>query len=314
MARRLPPLNALRAFESAGRHLSFTLAAKELNVTPGAISRQIKLLEDTFGFQLFERKGGALEATPRCKVYAQSLSDVFSRIETATNILRDSERERELCVSASVTFTLLWLVPRMTHLHARHPEWTLRLTAAVPPPRLNDGGEADVFIQLNDGTQTDLKCERLLGNDLVPVCSPALLASGPPLETPSDLAHHRLLHSLLRPRHWPDWLAATGTTDVDGSGGTFLGTSALCYQAAIEGLGVAMAQVNFVIDDIVAGRLVTPFRTIVEDDEAFFFTWGGRPRSTKLDQFRSWIFQEAAAHEARIRDLTADYRRVAKSG
>ncbi|MBJ3777071.1 transcriptional regulator GcvA [Acuticoccus mangrovi] len=310
MARRLPPLNALRALEAAGRHLSFTQAANELNVTPGAVSRQIKLLEETLGLQLFERKAGALEATPRCRDYAQVLSDVFSRIETATNRLTDVDRDRELCISASVTFTLLWLVPRMTAFHERHPEWQLRLTAAVPPPRLNDGGKADVFIQLNAGTETDLSCERLLGNDLIPVCSPALLESGPPLVTPADLNRHRLLHSLLRPMHWPHWLAAAGVTEVDGEAGHFHGTSALCYQAAIEGLGVAIAQLNFVVDDLVSGRLVTPFRVIAEDREAFHFIRGTKPRTAKLDQFEAWIFEEAARHEAWVRSLTADYQRL----
>lgn len=310
--RKLPPLNALRALEAAGRHNSFTLAAAELNVTPGAVSRQIKQLEELFGQTLFERKAGTLEPTERCAQFAYLLSDVFSRIESGARQLVDLDSEYEISVSASMTFTLLWLVPRLTDFHDSHPAWRMRLSAALPPPRLSDGGETDVFIQLGDGTLTDLPFVRLLHNHLVPVCSPSLLKNGPPLAVPEDLRHHTLLHSILRPQHWPDWLQTIGASEVDAATGNIQGSSALCYQAAIEGQGIAMGQLTFVIDDIVAGRLVTPFKIIVEDDQAFNFIKGAHPWSQKLEDFAGWITAQAEAHEARVASLTKDYLRVPK--
>lgn len=311
--RRLPPLNALRALESAGRHASFTRAAEELHVTPGAISRQIKALEETFGLTLFERKGGALVATSACLDYIRALSDAFQRVENATGKLLNFDRERELNVSCSMTFALRWLVPRLTGFHAKHPEWLMRMTAALPPPRLIDGSDVDVFIQLNDGSQTDLEYEQLITNELVPVCSPALLVSGPPLLEPHDVAKYPLLHSLLRPSHWPDWLSAVGAPDVDTSAGNFHGTSALAYQAAIEGLGIAMGQSAFVIEDIKAGRLVTPFKIIVADNENFNFIWGQPPRTRKVEEFHRWVTGEAANHQAAVAKATSGYERLRKS-
>ncbi|GGE50030.1 transcriptional regulator [Primorskyibacter flagellatus] len=308
--RRLPPLNALRALEAAGRHGSFSLAAAELNVTPGAVSRQIKLLEETFDMQLFERRSGALEATEKCRDYATMLSDVFDRIETATTRLTEAESDNEIKLSASMTFTLRWMVPRMTSFHDRHPHLRLRLSGAMPPPRMSDRGEVDVYVQLGDGSRTDLAVERLLGNDLVPVCSPRLLEGGPPLETPEDLANHTLLHSMLRKQHWPHWLRAVGVDGVNGRDGNTHGSSALCYQAAIEGLGVAMAQINFVIDDIAEGRLVTPFRTIVADTESFNLIRDRTETATKVQDFAGWIHGEARTHEDRVRALTRDYKRL----
>lgn len=310
--RRLPPLNALRALESAGRHGSFTRAAEELLVTPGAISRQIKYLEETLGLTLFERKAGALIPTARCVEYTRTLSDAFQRVENATTKLVNFERERELDVSCSMTFALRWLVPRLPDFHARYPEWIMKMTAAAPPPRLIDGGDIDVFIQLNDGTQTDLEYERLIVNELVPVCSPAFLNEHGPLDHPNDLARVPLLHSLLRPGHWPDWIATVGADGVDPAGGNFHGTSALAYQAALQGLGVAIGQVAFILDDLKAGRLVAPFRFIVADNENFNFLWGPTGRSRKVEEFHTWIAEQAAAHDIAVRAATADFVRLSK--
>ncbi|EUB98156.1 transcriptional regulator, LysR family [Rhizobium sp. CF080] len=311
--RRLPPLNALRALEAAGRHGSFTRAAEELHVTPGAISRQIKYIEETFGLTLFERRAGALVATNKCVEYTRALSDAFQRVENATGKLLNFDRERELNLSCSMTFALRWMVPRLTSFHAKHPEWMMRMTAAVPPPRLIDGGDVDVFIQLNDGSQTDLEYEHLITNELVPVCSPGLLEAHAPLRSPADLARLPLLHSLLRPSHWPDWLATAGVENVDATAGHFHGTSALAYQAALQGLGAAMGQVAFVLDDLKAGRLVTPFKILVADNENFNFIWGPKERTRKVEEFHAWIMEQASAHAAEVRTVTANFLRLNKA-
>jgi LysR family glycine cleavage system transcriptional activator len=304
MGRNLPSLNALRALEAAGRHGSFTRAAEELQVTPGAISRQIKVLEDGFGIELFERKGGGLAPTPMCREYTDALSATFDRMERVTKRLLNLNRDKQLHVSTSMTFTLRWLVPRMTAFHARYPQWELRLTAPAPPPRLVDSDIADVFLQLNDGSETDLLAERMFGNELVPVCSPRLLESGPALKQPSDLRHHILLHSILRPCHWRDWLVATATEGVDPESGTRFDSSTLAYQAAIDGVGIAIGQVALVVEDLRAGRLITPFRTVYVDTDSFQLIWAGE----KARDFRDWAMEEAAQHDRVVQELIRDFQ------
>lgn len=303
-------MNALRALEAAGRHGSFTKAAEELNVTPGAVSRQIKLLEEGLGIELFERKSGGLEATDRCDRYSRSLTEIFNRMELATKQLLNSDYEKQLHVSCSMTFTLRWLVPRISSFHRRHPEWDLRFGASTPPPRFADADGIDVFIQLNDGRNTDLFAEPMVPNDLMPVCSPALLAKSPPINEPADLHHFHLLHSMLRPGHWPTWLERTGTDAVDPQSGTFLGSSTLAYKAAIEGLGIAMAQVPLVYDDLKAGRLVPALPIIVEDQEQFQLIWHKDMAPQKVLDFREWAFEEAEMQRLMVEAFTEGFQRL----
>jgi LysR family glycine cleavage system transcriptional activator len=317
MGRRLPSLNALRALEAAGRHGSFTRAAEELEVTPGAISRQIKLLEDSFGVELFERKGGGLAATPTCAEYTRELTATFDRVERMTRRLIHANHAKQLNVSCSMTFTLRWLVPRMLKFQASNPCWELRLTAPVPPPRLVDVDVAEVFLQLTDGRklETDLVCERMFGNDLIPVCSPRLLEAhqledGLPLGQPSDLSHHHLLHSVLRPDHWRDWLAATGTPNVDPDSGVWFDSSTLAYQAAIEGAGIAMGQVALVLDELLSGRLVTPFPVVYVGPDVFQLVWSGDHSVDKARDFRDWVMEEAAITDAAVRKFVGRHDTV----
>ncbi|HTM79305.1 MAG TPA: LysR substrate-binding domain-containing protein [Devosia sp.] len=300
MSRKLPPLNALRALEAAGRHGSFTRAAEELNVTPGAISRQVKLLEDGFGIELFERHSDGLKAVDRCVRYSQALTEIFNRMEVATKQLLSVTPENQLRVSSSMTFNLRWLLPRVVGFHKQHPGWDLRFTAAAPPPSLIDGEDADVFIQLNDGRRTDLFAEPLIANELMPVCSPALLASSGPFRSVADLAGQNFLHSTLRPGHWPTWLAGVGAGVIEGHNDTFFGSSALAYQASIDGLGIAMGQLSFVLGDLKAGRLVPAIPLVVRDADQFHFVWQPDGAPQKVIDFHSWIFAEAASHQAAV--------------
>ncbi len=311
MRRNLPPLNALRTLEAAGRHGSFTDAATELGVTPGAVSRQIKHLESIVGFDLFQRRSGGLEPTEECRQFVGSLGQIFDHMELASRRLLGNGGN-QLHVSCSMTFTVCWLVTRMPEFHALHPDWELRFTAALPPPG-TERNAADIHIRLGDGDGFGPFSEWLMPNELVPVVSPSLLENGPPLKKPADLIGYTLLHSMVRPQHWPNWLGATGTDGINLDAGIRLATSTLAYQAAIEGLGVAIGQAAMVYEHLKAGRLVTPFRRIVVDRDAFHLSWDPELASPRVQAFRDWGMNAAERHNAAVADYTAAYERISLS-
>jgi LysR family glycine cleavage system transcriptional activator len=299
MTWRLPPLNALRAFEAAGRHVSFTRAAEELRVTPGAISRQIKLLEDFLGVALFERRNRELRISDAGRAYAVSLNGIFEQMHGATSRVLSTKRERSLNVHCAMTFTLRWLMPRLPLFHKLYPKREIRLTTALAPVpgHLLNTGDFDVTIQLGRGDWEGLVAHRLAGGELVPVCSPALLAAGA-IKRPNDLARHVLLHSLARPDDWRDWLDAAGGDMVDPTRGLRFESSSLAYQAAIDGMGVAIGQMALVIDDLEAGRLVQAADLVFQTGNAYYVTYvESAARHTQLVEFRDWIIAEAARFE-----------------
>jgi LysR family transcriptional regulator, glycine cleavage system transcriptional activator len=295
MTERLPPLNALRAFEVAGRHLSFTAAAAELNVTPGAVSRQIKLLEDHLSVRLFERGYREVSLTPGGRAYLDTLTDAFGRIGTATRRLVQVHRDRPLNIFASMMFTMRWLMPRLATFEgalAGGIRLTTSLTA-VPDPFA--GGDVDAAIYLGHESWPGMICHRLLEGRLVPICSPALLC-GKPLSCVRDLAQHTLLHSLVFPDSWPKWLAAAGRPDIQGSHSISFGGSSLAYQAAIEGMGVALGQTVLIREDIKAGRLVAPLSQGLTDGSAYILAYlDSASRNPHLAAFLTWLRAQAAA-------------------
>lgn len=310
MRRRLPPLNALRAFEAASRFLSFTRAADELCVTPGAVSRQVKLLEDYFEVKLFDRSGTTLAMSDRSRDYGATLTHIFAQIDGATQTLLNTERDRRLHVSCAMTFTIRWLLTRLPRFHELYPERALRMTMDVPLPILLSSRDIDVAVRLDNHALESCVSHRLINNDLVPVCSPQYLAEHP-IEKPDDFARVTLLHSLLRRTHWADWLSGVGATEVDPQQGIDLGSSALAYQAAAEGLGCAIGQVGLVYDDLVSGRLVTPVTTIFESDMSFDLCYDqANERSQKVIEFRDWIMEEAGQFNQKVNELTESFERV----
>lgn len=304
MVRRLPPLNALRAFEAAGRHVSFTRAADELHVTPGAVSKQIKLLEEFLGVELFDRTNRDLSITDASGDYLGALSDAFERIDGATRRLLNFKRENALHIHCAMTFALRWLMPRLPLFLKLHPTREIRFSTSFTPmpTHLLSGGEADVSIQLGQGDWDGLVAHRLAGGELVPVCSARLLASDPPLKRVEDLKDHTLLHSTARPNDWQDWLAAAGGHDIDASRGLRFESSSLAYQAAIDGVGVAIGQMALVIEDLELGRLVPPFDFVFQNGGAYYLTYvAGGARNPRLVEFRDWILGEADLYATKYR-------------
>lgn len=294
MPARLPPLNALRMLEAAGRLMSFTRAAEELNVTPGAVSRQIRLLEESLGFPLFERHHREVRLSTQARAYVDQLSESFRQMERATQRLVDQHRQPVLHVHIAITFTLRWLVPRLAAFHARHPRQEIRLSTALPTS-VELAASTDVSLQMR--TQESvvqssriLCAHRLFDIELVPVCSPSLLAAGALDGKVAALGQHMLLHSNARPDDWATWLHAVGEDQVDARAGIFFESSSLAYQAAVEGVGVAIGMRRLVEADLAAGRLVMPCSFVHLADVAFYLLHSRDAADfPPVAAFRDWI-------------------------
>jgi LysR family transcriptional regulator, glycine cleavage system transcriptional activator len=299
MARRLPPLNSLRAFEAAARHLSFTKAAEELHVTPAAVSHQIKGLEDHLGVKLFRRLNRAVLLTEAGQACVAGLSDAFDRMAMALERLRAQECSGPLTVSTSPALAAKWLVPRLEGFQELYPEIDVRVSAAM---RLVDFAreDVDVAIRYGRGCYRGLLAELLLTNEVVPVCAPALLEGSRPLRAPQDLRHHTLLHDDTLTSdgaypNWAMWLRAAGVEGVDPSRGPRFDYAGLVLDAATAGHGVALALSTIVAADIAVGRLVKPFAVAVPTPFAYYVVC---PQATaerpKVAAFRRWLRAEVA--------------------
>ena len=301
MARRLPPLNALRAFEVAARHLSFTKAAEELYVTQAAISHQVKALEEALGVQLFRRLNRRLMLTDAGQLYLPALTAAFDGIDAATGRLRADENAGSLTVSVANSLAAKWLLPRLPRFRERHPEIDVEISAA---DRLVDFGRdnADMGIRYGLGNYPGLKVDPLMEDTVFPVCSPQLvngrLVDGPPpLRAPEDLRRHTLLHDDVgtgEAPNWRRWLTAAGVTGVNPERGPRYSHSSLVLQAAIDGQGVALGRSSLVSLDLEAGRLVQPFGPALPSHYACYVV---SPVATaerpKIKAFRDWLLEEA---------------------
>jgi len=297
MSRRLPPLNALRAFEAAARNASFTRAAEELFVTPGAISRHVSALEAWLDVKLFIRTQRGIKLTPRGARYVRVLHGALDQIEYGTRQLQENSDDNTLRLKLPPTFAIRWLVPRLAAFHALNKNLDVQITTSHQPV---DFDREDVDACIHSGTSPPASdgYRWLFGEILVPVCSPGLLKKKPPLKQPADLAHYVLLCSMSRNADWPTWLSAARTTNIDGNSGLKFENSALAYQAAMNELGVVMAQRAFVEDDLHSGRLVAPLSLRVPTHGAYYFAYNAhRPKAPRVAAFEDWITREVAGME-----------------
>lgn len=257
MHRRLPPLNALKAFEAAGRHVSFTLAADELRVTHGAVSRHIQTLEAWLGVPLFERHNRRVVLTEAGRSYLPEIGAALDRMALATARQLEAGRAQVLHVNALATFTLRWLIPRLSAFQRAHPAIEIRLTTSnVPLAHVIE--PFDIAIRGGPDRRPGFLGRPFLTETRSPVCSPDLLRQEA-LSRPEHLARHTLLHSATLPDVWPQWLHAAGVPDLAPRASVTLEHFYLTLQAALDGLGVAMGPERLIADDVAAGRLMLPF-------------------------------------------------------
>ncbi|HKJ77472.1 MAG TPA: transcriptional regulator GcvA [Gammaproteobacteria bacterium] len=293
MYRRLPSLTALRAFEAAARHRSFTRAAEELHVTPAAVSQQIKQLEEHLGVPLF-RRGKVLALSEAAAASVGSLSDAFDQLERAVDRLRPRQGAGPLVVSAPPAFAARWLVTRLDDFHTRHPDIELRLLATR---RLVDFAveDVDVAVRFGSGPYTDLHAERLMPEAIVPVAAPELAEA---IRTPADLADCVLLHDDLHAGDpafpdWETWLASLEVNPEQPLRIRRFGDSNLVIQAAGAGLGVALVWHSLVVDELRAGRLVRLLDHSLPTDHGYHLvTLPDRVQTPKVAAFRAWLIEQ----------------------
>lgn len=295
----LPPLNSLRIFEASARHSSFTRAARELCVTHGAVSRQIAMLEDRLAVKLFVRTPQGTYLTTKGTAYYQAVRQALDIISHGTRQLQETQDEQVLRIRVPPTFALRWLVPRLARFHSAYRDVEVQISTSHEPADFSRD-EADAYIQSEACGPTavvnspPVQMQKLFGEILVPVCSPALLEDGH-LREPADLKGLTLLSSLHRPNDWRRWFDSAGMPDYDTEGGIKFENSALSYQAAIDQVGVAIAQRAFIHKELSSGRLVEPFAIVAETDWSYFLVYpGDRPKPAALELFEEWLLYEAA--------------------
>jgi LysR family glycine cleavage system transcriptional activator len=290
--RRLPPLNPLHVFEVTARCGGFSRAASELNVTQSAVSRQIAVLEAYLGVRLFNRDRNGSSLTEAGALFAAEIEQPFATIAAATGRLVDRKSSETLHVRAYATFAAKWLIPRLPDFKSRYPRFNIRLSSTVKPIDFSRE-TVDVAVQLGAGSWAGTHSKRLLPDVIQPVCSPDLAASLSGRDI-SELRKRPLLHSYYRRRDWQDWLRANGGEAVDASRGMVFESSVLTYQAASEGLGIAIGQVLLLKDEIASGRLVPIFTPIARQDLAYHTVWAaGRPVLRRIEIFLAWLEAEA---------------------
>jgi LysR family transcriptional regulator, glycine cleavage system transcriptional activator len=290
----LPSLNGLRAFEAAARHMSFTRAAAELNVTQTAISHQIRRLEEQLGVALFIRRNRALALTHEAQDYLPSIRSAFEDLRHATEKLRRPSHEGKLTVSTTASLATKWLVLRVAAFQDANPGIDIHITTSA---HLVDfrREDVDMAVRFGRGHWPGLRADWLMAEDIFPVCQPGLTSDGKPLLRPEDLAHHTLLHTTVSREDWQLWLTAAGLPlSIASRRGLTFDQSFMAIQAAVQGLGVALGRTHLVEDDIAAGRLVAPFHMVLPQDAGYYVV---TPETTadapKVARFRDWLIASA---------------------
>ncbi|PKO70709.1 MAG: LysR family transcriptional regulator [Betaproteobacteria bacterium HGW-Betaproteobacteria-16] len=294
MGWQLPSLAALKTFEAAARHLSFTEAAGELNLTQSAVSRQIRIMEDYLGVLLFQRVKQRLVLTDAGRIYADDIRAALVQMQAATvNLLANQGKGGILSIATPPAFGTKWLMPRLHRFTSAHPEIVINLATRARPFDLVAEG-IDVAIHYGNNDWPGVLSDRLLGGDMVVVCAPAYLKVGESLVEPGDLAKHTLLQWSIRPNLWREWLDEKGVVASNAGGGPRFEHLYMVMQAAIGHLGVALLPRILVEDDILAGRLLVPFGDSYESADAYCLVYRPDKRSDqKVLLFRRWLSEES---------------------
>ena len=288
MGRRLPPLNSLKSFEAAGRLLSFTEAAKELNVTQAAVSHQIKVIEDFLGIALFDRYPRRLALTEQGKTLLPEVIEAFDRVSLAVAVISHEQFSNVLSVRLAPSFAAKWLSPRLKYFWLQYPEIDLRLYHthnAVDFER----EEIDIAVTYGKGDWPGVIVEKLLSLDFFPVCSPSFLSNDKPLTDLGNLRYYALLHDADY-ECWGDWLRLAGIDDIDANRGTVIDDTNVLIQAAIDGQGIALGSTTFVEDLLESGRLVKPFDVTLVNEFAYYVVYPeAHLNNPAVRAFKEWL-------------------------
>ncbi|GGE49235.1 transcriptional regulator [Agaricicola taiwanensis] len=288
---KLPPLNGVRTFEVAGRLRNFSKAANELHVTPGAVSRQIRKLEDHLGVDLFVRGSTELSLTEAGRLYLETVQDSLSRLEAGTRAIGAAADARPLLIWGSRFFIRLWLIPRLPDFHTRFPGQEVTIASAMPSDPMP--AEFDVAIRLCDKAPPGLNADTLVRRSLTPVCSPAYLAASPPLDAIEDLEHHTLLQTPGGKGDWQKWFNCLRPQNLAMPHEITFTSTDIAYSAALDGLGIVLGRRGFFESDVAKGRLVMPFPEFCDMDDAFLMLYRDRrPVPKRIALFRSWILEQ----------------------
>lgn len=296
MTTRIPPLNPLRTFEAAARHLSFTKAAEELFVTAAAVSHQIKVLERSLGVKLFTRAGGTLALTDIGQAYLPAIQQAFKQVIDATNQLHQRKDITTLKINASPTFSVKWLLPRLDAFLRQHPDIELKLSTSNHMIDFSRE-DLDLVIRYGTGNYPGMRSEKCFSVEAIPVCSPKLLEHRPPLKHPSELAGFTLLHDGSDHTHpnWRNWFDHVGCTTVDITRGPTLWPSHLVIDAAVEGVGVALVKRAWIERELAEGKLVQLFDiSLPVHGYAYYISYPeGRADDPAIRRFVRWVQQGA---------------------
>lgn len=306
MQETLPPLVALRAFEAAGRHLSFKNAADELSVTPAAISQQIKLLEDRLGVRLFLRQTRALELTEHGQKLLPKIREGFEAFRVGLSRIKPLE-DQTLRITAPPSFTTRWLIPRLSKFWAKHPDVALRVAstlnsidqpnASAPPPSSDNG--LDIYIRFGSGHYPGWEVVPIFTPDCIPVCSPSIQQGNDPIIEPKDLLRHVLIQDETtsgaeNPMDWSVWLSGHGIHSSAAERGPRFSNSLLAIEAAINGQGVALALKPLIQHDLDTGRLIAPFESGVPSPYTYCLLYqAGNESNPGIQAFCDWIQEES---------------------
>jgi LysR family transcriptional regulator, glycine cleavage system transcriptional activator len=299
MAKLLPPLNALRAFEATARHQSFSRAADELNVTPAALSHQVAGLESFLGERLFNRNTRSISLTPAGEVLYPGLNAAFLQIRQSVERLLDTFDGQVLVVSAPPGFTAKWLAPRLHHFLSSQPDLDVRISATQSFANFVGDG-VDVAIRNTAGPFPGLWARKFLAIETLPVVAPRLIDQFGPLNSPADLVRFPIIHDDSLGRMfglptWVDWLNAAGAGDLDLGRGLHFSSADHAIEAALEGAGVLLAPKALALDDVRLGRLVMPFALTIASNRAFHVVCPeGHEIRPKIAAFCAWVLDEAA--------------------
>ncbi len=302
MHERLPPLNSLRAFEAAARHQSFTKGAAELNVTQGAVSHQVKALEERLGFKLFLRRRQGLTLTEAGRACQLFVRDAFERLTAGFDALYEKDDAGILTVSVSPNFASKWLVARIGKFSEAFPDIDLRISATLQHIDFSRE-DVDLAVRHGEGRWPDLHAVALTAETLFPMCSPSLMEGPHSLSRPENLERHTLIH-LDNREDWLKWLTAAGVHGPDLSKGAVFNQASLALDAAAAGQGVVLGRSALAASDLLAGRLVRPFGPSLPVSYAYYIVC---PKPTaerpKIRAFRDWLVAEARADADGLREL-----------